>query len=363
MPRLTWSKCLPIDLWPSADRAAWRSALRPSDPFEDGGIAASWSPATLSKTIKGYGRFLAWLKERNELNESADPASRITPERLRAYLEDLKRLNQGHTIQCRIQELGDAMRALAPDHDWGFINRAAARLRATTIPARDKRGRMLPITDVIKQGYRMMADAEHNGARSQVRQTALYRDGLLLVFLAYTLLRLRNVSSLGIGSHLILRGQQVMLKVGSRETKARQCIQQEIPQRLSFAIRRYVDLYRPVLLRAKGRWHRPALDKFWISCDGSPCSDQTLRNIVKKHVVGPNGERISPHLLRSIAATSVSIGAPADVDIIPVILGHRSPRTAEQYYNLATSLDASRAFGGLLESIRNNLKLAEQKAK
>jgi integrase/recombinase XerD len=323
MPRATRSKCLPIELWPSADRAAWGSALQQSDPFEDGGIAASWSPATRRKTIAGYGRFLSWLKEHNELDEAAGPAARITPERLRAYLEVLKRLNLGHTVQCRVQELGDAMRALAPDHDWRFIKRAAGRLRASTIPVRDKRGNLRPIAEVIAQGYRMMADAQQNEALSEIDRAALYRDGLLLVFLAYHPLRLRNLSSLRIGRHLFFQGEQVVLNIAPQETKAQRHLQQEVSERLSFAISRYVDRYRAVLLRATGRWHRPALDEFWISRDGSPCDAQTLRNIVKKHLVGPNGKPISPHLFRSIAATSVSIEAPTEVD------GDHPPRASD----------------------------------
>jgi integrase len=255
------------------------------------------------------------------------------------------------------------MRALVLDYDWGFINRAAGRLRANTIPARDKRGCLPPIAEVIAQGYRMMADAEQNSTLSEIDRSAQYRDGLLLVFLAYHPLRLHNLSSLRIGCHFVFQGEQVVLHIAAQETKAQRHLQQEVSGRLSFAIIRYADRYRQVLLRARGRWHRPARDEFWISCDGSPCDAQTLRNIVKKHLVGPNGRPVSPHLFRSMAATSISIEAPTEVDVIPVILGHRSHRTGEQYYNLATSLGASRAFSMTLDSIQKNLKLVEQEAK
>ena len=63
-----------------------------------------------------------------------------------------------------------------------------------------------------------------------------------------------------------------------------------------------------------------------------------------------------------MAATTISIEAPTEIDVIPVVLGHRSYRTGEQYYNLATSLDASRAFGAAPDSIRKSLKLAKQEA-
>jgi len=123
----TWSKCLPIRLWPSADQAAWEAAIHPTDPFESGGIASRWSRATKRKTASGYGRYLYWLRERGELDETANPAARITRERLAAYLDELRKTNRGHTIQTRIQELGDAMRALAPNNDWRFTSALRAR--------------------------------------------------------------------------------------------------------------------------------------------------------------------------------------------------------------------------------------------
>jgi integrase len=354
MPR-GWTKCLPISLWPSADQAAWERAIRPGNPFEDGGMAARWSPATRRKTIAGYGRFLFWLKERNELDETVGPAERITRERIKAYLEDLRSLNHGHTIQCRIQEFGDAMRALAPERDRSFINRAAGRLRADTIPARDKRGRLLPIAEVIAEGSSLLKRAEENENLSEIDRAALYRDGFLLTFLAYHPMRLKNLALLRIGHHLVQHGQLFILKIDASETKARKFSEEEVSEDLSCALRRYIDVHRPVLVRARGRWHAAALDWLWVSRDGSPCNDQTLRNIVKKHLVGPNGKPISPHLFRTMAATTVSIEAPGSVDIIPAILNHGSHRTSEQYYNLASSLEASRAFNSALDAVRKNI--------
>jgi integrase/recombinase XerD len=355
MPKAVWSKCLPIALWPPADRSAWEAAMCSRDPFEDEGIGARWSAATRRKTARGYGRFLFWLRERGELDVTEDPAARITHQRLTSYVDDLRSANRGHTIQNRIQELGDAMRVLAPDHDWSFIRRAAARLRASTIPARDKRGRLLPITEIIAQGYRMMERAEDPGAVSELGRAALYREGLLLVFLAYHPLRLRNLASLRIGHHLFDHGDRILLRLDASETKARLPIEQELSSRLSCAVRRYINRYRPVLLRARGRWHAPAGDAFWVSRDGSPCNAETFCNIIEKHTVGPDGRPLSPHLFRSMAATSVAIEAPGSVDIIPAILTHRSPRTGEQYYNLAGSFEASRAFNAALDAVRQDL--------
>jgi integrase/recombinase XerD len=144
-PGERWSNCLPVVLWPACDQAAWEKALQPGDIFDPGGVASGWPPVTQRKRASGYGRYLFFLDERGELDAVQSPADRITPERLRAYVAELQRTTRGHSIQNRIQELGDAMRALAPEGDWRWILRAASRLRASTVPAINKRARLRPI--------------------------------------------------------------------------------------------------------------------------------------------------------------------------------------------------------------------------
>jgi integrase len=342
--------------WPAADRRAWEAALLPGDIFEPGGVASRWSAATRRKTAAGYGRFLFWLQEQGALDECVGPEARVTRERLAAYLDELRTMNRGHTLQCRIQELGDALRAMVPKQDWRWVLRAAGRLRASTRPAWNKSGRLTPIADVIAQVFRMMAEAEEASARSALGRAALFRDGLLVVFLAYHPLRLRNLAALRIGRHLVDGGDRLILTLDASETKGRQWIEQELTPRLSAALRRYLQRHRPVLLRRRGRWHRPARHELWISRDGSPCSAETFQNIIAKHLCGPDGRPLSPHLFRSIAATSVATDAPEAVDIIPAILAHGSPAAAERYYNLAGSLDAARAHGALLEALCRQLE-------
>jgi hypothetical protein len=59
-------------------------------------------------------------------------------------------------------------------------------------------------------------------------------------------------------------------------------------------------------------------------------------------------------LYRSRAASSIAVDAPGDVDIIPAVLGHGSPKTAEKHYNLAGSREALRA-GRLIDDLRQRL--------
>ena len=74
----------------------------------------------------------------------------------------------------------------------------------------------------------MMGEAEGTCAVSELGRAARYRDGLLLVFLAYHPLRLRNLSSLRIGRHLVVQDDRIVLLIDALETKTRQRIEQEL---------------------------------------------------------------------------------------------------------------------------------------
>ena len=355
MARLTWSKSLPVGLWPPGDRAAWQAALEPGDVFVPGGVASRWSAATQRKTALGYGRYLFWLQEHGNLDVTSAPAERVKCDLVRAYLDELKRTNRGHTPHNRIQELGNAMRTLAPEDDWKWLLRAADRLRASTIPVQDKRARLRPIADLVAQGFRMMAEADEGQGYSELGRAAYYRDGMAMAFLGSHPLRLRNFASLRIGHHLIQQGEEFRVTLVAAETKGRRPYEAVIAPKLAEAIRQYLDRYRPVLLKARGRWHSAAGDALWISRDGSPCREETFANIIRKHTRGSDGRALWPHLFRSSAATSVAIKASGTVDIIPAVLGHASPTTSERYYNLATSLEASRAHNAVLDALQQDL--------
>jgi len=204
-------------------------------------------------------------------------------------------------------------------------------------------------------GFRLMAQADDDDQLSELGRAALHRDGLLIAFLAAHPLRRRNLASLRLGHHLSEQGDVFVLKIAAAETKGRIPYERVIAPRLSAAFGRYIHHHRTVLLRAKGRWRREAGDALWISRDGSPCTEQTFANIIRKRTREAGRPDLSPHLFRSCAASSIAVDAPGDVDIIPAVLGHGSPKTAERHYNLAGSLEASRDHGRLIDDLRQRL--------
>ena len=93
-------------------------------------------------------------------------------------------------------------------------------------------------------------------------------------------------------------------------------------------------------------------DALWTSRDGSPCTEQTFANIIRKRTREAGRPALSPHLFRSRAARSIAVDAPGDVEIIPAVLGDGSPKTAEKHYNLAGSREAARDHGRLIDDLR-----------
>src|SRR5262249_22247753 len=76
------SRCGTVEEWPVLDRAAWAAAVKQGSVLEPGGPASHWSPASLRKTSKGWGRYLAWLAMEHLLDDAAGPVERVTRERV-----------------------------------------------------------------------------------------------------------------------------------------------------------------------------------------------------------------------------------------------------------------------------------------
>jgi integrase/recombinase XerD len=83
-------KHLPVREWPEADLDAFTSAYESGDVFDDtAGPGAHLSDASRTMIKSFYCRWLGFLKAKHPDVLSISPSERITPERLRAFVEDL----------------------------------------------------------------------------------------------------------------------------------------------------------------------------------------------------------------------------------------------------------------------------------
>ena len=334
--------CLGVDLWPEADRRLWLDSQMPGDILSgEYGARSRHAGISNRKAAKGYGRWLTYLTLNCPDCLIEPPADRITPDRVRAYVLVLTALaNSTQTIQGRLQELGEVARVVGPGNDWDFIHKIAARIRARHQPARDKRH--LKLSDELLQlGLKLMDQAQ---TMAGTRAAILYRDGLIITFLALVPLRRRNLTGLRLEHNLLKSGPHWMIALDAPETKTHGVMELPWPALLVERLETYLAQYRPHLCALTGRWTAPIDGAFWVSSDGSPMTEMAIYDRVRKHSAQAFGKALSPHLFRDAAATMLAIADPEHVRVAAPVLGHRTFSTTEKYYRQAESLLAHRHF-------------------
>jgi integrase/recombinase XerD len=191
--------CLPIEDWPAIDRVRWIAGVERKGLFDPAGVGANWSDGTRRKTAGGYGYWLSWLERRGVRDPNESPADRVSRECVGAYVAELRVSHAPYTVLCRVQELYDALRVMAPEADWDWLVQIYRTLRAHVRPARDKVSRLRPIDEIAAFGERLMEEAEVASAWSPRRRAVAYRDGLMIALLAYRPVRLKNLAMMRLG--------------------------------------------------------------------------------------------------------------------------------------------------------------------
>jgi integrase len=361
----------PIAGWPERDRAAWEKGVEPAGLFESGGAGAGWSAASRFKTAGGYNSWLLWLAEKGLLDADANPADRVTRERVAAYAAELRGKLAPYTVLCRVQELHDSLRAMAPERDWDWLAQIYRSLRAQVRPMRDKFSRVKPIDELAALGERLMDEAETTVGWSARRRAVGFRDGLMISVLAYRPVRLKNFASMRLGHHLTKVGGCWQILFAADETKSHVPYEAIVPSALVARLERYLEVHRPVLLRGecvggatKGTPTaertakapiNPGLDALWVSETGTHLVSEVIQRRIFDHTRQEFGRGISPHFFRDAAATSIAVENPRHVGDASLVLGHAGQRMTEKHYNHARSLEASRRQAETLTQLRRSL--------
>ena len=91
--------------------------------------------ASRNKTARGYGRWLCWLRQKGLLDPALAPGARVTRPLVADYVATLSASCAPYTVVCRLQELYDALRVLAPETDWRWLAELWMRLGRRAEPA------------------------------------------------------------------------------------------------------------------------------------------------------------------------------------------------------------------------------------
>ena len=287
--------------------------------------------------------------------------TRMTRSRLRAFATALEAEVAPFTVAGRVEQVGNAMRAMAPGVDWRWIQRAASRLRAEAVPVRDKRSRLRSPEDLIDCGVALMEWADDPASGSPRVRAARYRDGLLIALLAHRPMRAKNLVSIVSSGHLTRRGGTWWVVFAASETKTRRApLEFPFPPALTTNLRRYLEVHRVVLLAAGDQTGVPTT-ALWVSKKGGALGYAAMAHQVRQHTKAAFGMSLNPHLFRDAMATAIAINVPDELWLIMPILGHSTLKTSERHYNQAGTLEAGRRHAGAISSLRRATRARPRK--
>ena len=204
-----------------------------------------------------------------------------------------------------------------------------------------------PVT-LLDAALKEMKRCERVHARKASRQNAgHYRDALIVAFLATRPVRLENLAAIEIGRHLDKPDDIYRCRFAAPETKEHLELDFPMPEILTLWLDRYLNVYRPMLLRGA------KTSRLWISIRSTPMVDNSIYYRVTHLTDRLIGRPINPHLFRDCVATFVAEQAPKDAAIISRILGHADLSTAEDHYNQAGMVSAQLRYLEAVQQIRH----------
>jgi integrase/recombinase XerD len=342
-------RCLKVPEWPEWDQRLWVIIFQPGDIL-DGDIGAGfhWKEATRQKYRKGYGRWLTFLITTHQFDAAVPPTDRITPERVTAYMEQLRQDIAPWTVWGRVAELLAVAKAFAPDHDWSWLRRIVRYLETNSQDSKNKQPRLRPAAEIAAWAYQRMDAIITNPPDRD--PASRYRDALMIgLLITCPAMRLGNLTMIRINQHLKRTSDGYRLIFTADETKTDKPLSISAPESLTPYMEYYLDSVRPVLLQSRD-W-----DHLWITRYGEPMKSRTIYGRITTITKRAFGVSINPHLFRDCAVTTVAIDDPEHIGIAAPLLGHTDPRTTEKHYIQANALVAGRRLRKSVDALRKKL--------
>jgi integrase/recombinase XerD len=349
--------------WPMHHLRAWEAAFVAGGLFDLPGAASRWRPASSRKTCLGYDAWLRWRRTRKDADAAKFDASRpealVSRAAVLAYVEHLTSLHSSMTVYNRIQELYDAIRVMAPGHDWSWLKMAQRNLRSRAKPENNKMGRLQAADRLEDLGFSLMAEAEtapfwqdpDGGGMTLLQRALAFRDGLMIALLIRRPFRIKNFVSLEIGKSLVIGNGAASFAFLASEVKGKRPVDVAFPKSLMSALERYVDYYRQILLSESAKAKDLLTNTLWVSRDGTELVEISLHNAIRRRTREAFGAPIPPHWFRDSAVTFLVRDEPASARLSSSILGHSSPEIANRHYNQALMIDSARRHSSVIESL------------
>jgi integrase len=334
---------LKVNEWPEAHRIAWEAACRPSSPLKKGGSASHLNSVSKEDFARRYGLFLGFLKLIGRFDPDAPPAGQVTLTNVQAYIADLAIRVNSVTAWNSIYKLRRAAQLIAPSVDFSWLVEIEGDL-AFVMEPRSKLGKLVFAERIVEAGLTVIAEAKEFARADFVRARGI-RNGLMLALLVLCPSRLKNFAALEIGrTFKQIRGRWwIILPAASTKTRRRP-EERPIAEWLNPYIELYLNEARPVLLTASHQ-HTDAL---WISSNTRrPMTARKVGSLISQVTKETLGVAISPHLFRTMDATTAADAKSDLPHLATALLGHTDPRSTEDY-NRGSSLNAANVYAEIV---------------
>jgi integrase len=263
----------------------------------------------------------------------------VTPDKVDAYLADLKDHVASTTLHDSIATLRLVAQIIAPGGDFRWLSEIGKELALARRP-RSKSDRVVLAEVLIRAGLTLMHEAELSQTMTDLGQACQFRNGLMIALLGFCPIRRKNFSALEIGRSFVkIRGKWWIVLLAS-DTKERRADQRRVHKMLAPFIDRYLSHYRPVLARSDNR-----VSALWLSAkDGTPITANYVSDLINAITLSTIGVAENPHLFRTAVASSAAIYGGDNPHLGSALLHHTHPSVTNEHYNRATSLTAAENF-------------------
>jgi integrase len=317
-------------------------------------------PITQADLVRRYGYFLDHLARRGLLDRTAPAGAQVTEEAVKSFLGESQATWRSVTQAQSIYKLRRMVEILLPARDFSWLREIEKDLALLACP-RDHFDRIITTERLVEAGLTLVKEAQLAVHRRRIWRATQLRNGLMVALLALNPIRSKNFASLALSRGFVRQGETWRICLEARETKTGRADERQVDDILNPAIALYLTQSRPVLLGCGeftiGATTPGQSDPFlsgalWIGDKGEPLTRGAIELAIAQTTEMVLGIRLRPHAFRRCAATTAAHHATGMPRLASSLLQHRDPRTTEEHYNRATSMEASVRFGRLAAELR-----------
>lgn len=331
-----------LENWPTADRLGWDAALRASERLRRGGAASHLKDVTRRDLARRYGYFLDYVQRTEEFNDSMAAAAYVTPERIAGFLTELQGRVSSVTVYGTIYKVRRVAQLLVPAKDFTWLCEIEKDLGLVMQPG-SKADRLVYSNVLAETGFALMVEADAASHWSVLARARQYRNGLMVAFLAFHPMRLKNFAALSVGGTFRNIKETWWIVLPATDTKENRPDERKLVEYLAHSVEHYLAIHRPVLARGKSN------NAFWLSSnDGEAMTYSAVGRVVSTTTLASIGVDISPHLFRTSAVSTVAVYRGKDPHLGSALLHHTDRRVREKHYNYATNVSAAQKFADLI---------------